>query len=165
MTQHVFDHRVVALRGLSNRRSGAHEVGSGYVVAPGLVLTCRHVLDNIEGLIEFRAIGDTQWSEASRQVTIGGLDANGWITQQRHPLGGGSPDVALLKIGTGTSDLESAASAGAVQPVKWGKVVLDEPVTPTGDGVRALGFPIERIKEAGRPMARPPGSTLLRSML
>ncbi|MFF9147221.1 trypsin-like peptidase domain-containing protein [Streptomyces sp. NPDC014861] len=96
-----------------------HSVGTGYLIAPRLVLTARHVLVN-------RAT-DEPWPEI--RIRVG------------HPCGGQAPtlraellwhhprglDVALLYV-------EDAADVG--QPVRWGRPVGRAPLRYEG-----LGFP------------------------
>ncbi|GEM_PF-4062225 len=144
------DRRVVALRGQSKVRTDQYTLGSGYMVAPGLVLTCRHVLENIEGSVKYRLANDHDWMPANRDVKVGDVDVNTWIQGLPGAFGHrDAPDVAFLRVDR--CDLAGAS----IPPVRWGKLVPDLPVAPRVGYVQALGFPSVLVNQGALQVAKP----------
>src|SRR5512133_3262376 len=87
---------------------------SGIVLAPGLVLTCRHALDGLDGDPEVRLFeGDSSWHVCD-VAWVGGEDC----------------DAALLRARDG-------AALGASGALRLGRLVGQERV----GAIRAVGFP------------------------
>ncbi|MFF4223767.1 tetratricopeptide repeat protein [Streptomyces abikoensis] len=99
---------------------GPEGLGSGYVIAPGLVLTSAHVVPAVGGAVTFFRPGkDGQYAAT--------------VAWRGTP--GGRDDAALLRFDDGHPDTEGAPRP--VAPVRWGRLVTHRPAT----GCETWGLP------------------------
>ncbi|MFD8997774.1 hypothetical protein, partial [Streptomyces abikoensis] len=99
---------------------GPEGLGSGYVIAPGLVLTSAHVVPTVGGAVTFFRPGkDGQYAAT--------------VAWRGTP--GGRDDAALLRFDEGHPDMEGAPRP--VAPVRWGRLVTHRPAT----GCETWGLP------------------------
>ncbi|MET8142514.1 hypothetical protein ABZU32_19590 [Sphaerisporangium sp. NPDC005288] len=119
--------RIVAVRYQGRR-------GSGYLVAPRLVLTSAHVTPPIDGHVTVAAVAA---QPECRGVVV-------W-----RGTAGGRDDAALIRVDA------TAWSSPAGSPPRWGRVVTDRP----GIACTAWGFPAW-VQRPGRPAetAQPAGT-------
>jgi S1-C subfamily serine protease len=96
--------------------------GTGFVVAPGYVLTNRHV---VEGCTEILVVNPTDHEKKYHATVIASQD---------------TPDLALLKVGDGIQGGKDAASAS---PAKFElpAIALANQFPGRGEDIMALGFP------------------------
>ncbi|MEU8582001.1 tetratricopeptide repeat-containing protein [Streptomyces abikoensis] len=99
---------------------GPEGLGSGYVIAPGLVLTSAHAVSAVGGAVTFFRPGkDGQYAAT--------------VAWRGTP--GGRDDAALLRFDDGHPDTEGAPRP--VAPVRWGRLVTHRPAT----GCETWGLP------------------------
>src|SRR5580698_8464021 len=104
--------------------SGLSNLGSGYLIADGLVLTAAHVLETVTGVA-------AQEGDAAEVARIGGE----WLSATVRWLDTGR-DVAVL----------ASATLGATPPVRWGRLTGADPLD-----WGAIGFPAASVDAvAGR---------------
>ncbi|MCA6093800.1 tetratricopeptide repeat protein [Streptomyces sp. SCA3-4] len=91
---------------------GPDGLGSGYVIAPGLVLTSAHVVPAVGGAVTFFRPGKSGQYAAT-------------VVWRGTP--GGRDDAALLRFDDGHPDMEGAPRP--VASVRWGRLVTHRPET------------------------------------
>lgn len=118
--------RAVRVRVPASGGGGRFTFGSGYLVAPGRVLTAAHVLIAPD---RHRPTTKGQFCEV-----LFPQDNESWVPSQVFWIDP-ERDVAVVDVEAGTG----------LEPVRWGRVEGDEPLMWS-----AIGFPVASLDEAGR---------------
>ena len=116
--------RVVQARVLRDSARNLYSFGSGYVIAPGLVLTAAHVLEPKKGIP----------AEKAQKCELRGWGSDIWAPGLVHWV---DPALEVAVVMCPTCDLPGDA--------QWGKVTGVQPVEWT-----AVGFPVASVDDAGR---------------